>query len=250
MRLSLRFSGESCNKSLDDVPGKGYNIGMETDLFTLSAPAPPPGTETTPPTSRHAVCTGAGGLVECPHFTLEEHGVSGYGPRTFANAKADATWAYAVDFTTSGEQLTKRAAGERILQIPVGTTTEVCARLLTEHLRKLGARSLNVAGNGIYTLAQHYPTGQPQDLQAKLDTYVLKVLTLVHTEYPLSQVRSGGQTGVDEAGIKAGIALGIPTLALLPNGFRIRNAIGVDITMTRKAAWRRFVTNPPDDSIF
>lgn len=217
---------------------------MKPDLFTL----PTAESSTEAPAARvipaSAQPVGSDGLVVCPHFTLQEHAASGYGPRTFANAEADATWAYAIDFSTSGERLTARAAGARLLQTKVGTPSEEAATTLLAHLRALRATTLNVAGNGLYTLAQHFPQMQPAALQARLDAYVLKVLARVHAQYPLAQVRSGGQSGVDQAGIVAGIALGIPTLALLPHGFRMRTAIGDDISMTYRAAWRRFLPNP------
>ena len=215
---------------------------MTDDLFAAppAAPAPP----------EPAVTIGPDGLVVCPHFTLEEHADWSYVPRTKANAKADATWALAVDFTTAGELLTAKAAGQKLLQTKVGRPSEEAARELVAHLQQLQARTLNVAGNGLYTLVQHFPSGKPEELQAKLDAYVLRVLTQVHAVWPLTQIRSGGQTGVDEAGVKAGIALGIPTLALLPHGYRMRNAIGDDQRMSRGAAWRRFVPTPRSPDVF
>lgn len=223
--------------ALDVIPTFGHNNGMHThpspaaspvtpDLFArpeMSAPAAP--VALTPP---------------CPHFTLREDVSPSYAPRTYANAKADATFAYAVDFTTAGERLTQRAAGTRILQVPVGTPSADAAERLLAHLRHLQAHTLNVAGNGLYTLVRHFPHIPAQELQAKVDAYVLRVLALVHAQYPLTQVRSGGQTGIDESGIKAGIALGVPTLALLPNGYKIRTGGGEDITMSKAQAWRRF----------
>lgn len=225
---------------------------MTPDLF-LSQPAPatvavtPPAMPSEPTPVAPEI--GPDGLALCPHFTLEEHPSASYAPRTHANAAADATWAYAVDFTTAGEVLTAKAAGDRILQTKVGTPAEECSKQLVAHLRKLKARSLNIAGNGLYTLITNFP-GKPEQLQQKLDAFVLKVLTAVHTEYPLQQIRSGGQTGVDEAGAKAGIALGVPTLVLMPKGYRIRNAMASDYSMTRGGAWRRFVPSPPNPSLF
>ena len=47
-----------------------------------------------------------------------ENKSSSYAPRTFANAKsADLTIAFAIDFGTAGEQLTKKAAGQRYVAV-------------------------------------------------------------------------------------------------------------------------------------
>ena len=184
-------------------------------------------------------------LIPCPHFTLLEDSNWSYAPRTYANARADATLAYAADFTTRGEVLTAKAAGAKILQVAVGTPAGMAAERLLAHLRVLDAKSLNIAGNGIYSLSERFPHIPPDELQMKLDCYVLRVLTLVHATHPLQTVRSGGQTGVDQSGIRAGLALGIPTIALLPKGFRMRTAEGKDITTTFEVAWNRFVVPTP-----
>jgi hypothetical protein len=204
--------------------------------------------DTTPELALFDAARPAPVAAEYAHFALEEDASPSYQPRTLTNAEADATWAYAVDFDTAGERLTAAAAGAKLLQVRVGTPAAECARLLVEHLARLDAKSLNVAGNGLATLARQFPNTKlnPATLQAKLDAYVLAVLREVHAARPLKQVRSGGQSGVDEAGAKAAIALGIPTRVLMPKGFRFRNALGEDRTMTRAAAWRRFVPRRDD----
>ena len=45
----------------------------------------------------------------------------------------------------------------------------------------------------------------------------------------ISEIRSGGQTGVDEAGIIAAQRLGIPSSVHAPRGFVFRNKEGQDI---------------------
>ena len=50
----------------------------------------------------------------------------------------------------------------------------------------------------------------------------------MHEHWPLKHVRSGGQTGVDMAGVTAAHALGIDVLALLPKGFVQRATDKVD----------------------
>ncbi len=156
-----------------------------------------------------------------------EHPSPSYSPRTYANAKsADLTVAFAVDFTTAGEKLTHKAAGDRYVGIPLSEDPIQAARLLYKALRDRDAHSLNVAGNGIYTLAKHGWT------QARTNDYVHAVLAKVHEHWPLKHVRSGGQTGVDIAGVTAAFALGIDVTALLPKGFVQRAADKIDRQMT------------------
>ncbi len=83
---------------------------------------------------------------------------------------------------------------------------------------------MNIAGNGLYTLVQYRWT------QARINQWVYDVLKLVHHTADLRTVRSGGQTGVDLAGLVAGCALGLPTTGLFPRGFRQRDAEGIDIS--------------------
>ena len=81
---------------------------------------------------------------------------------------------------------------------------------------------LNVAGNGIYTLA---PQGWSQE---SLNKHLHEILERVHTHWPLTRVISGGQTGVDLAGVTAAHALGIPVAATLPKGYLQRALDNVD----------------------
>lgn len=158
-----------------------------------------------------------------------EHASSNYSPRTWANAKgADLTVAFAVDFTTAGEKLTHKAAGDRYVGIDLAMESMQAARTLYRAMRAFDAHSLNVAGNGIYTLAKHGWT------QERVDAYVFAVLAKVHEHWPIQHVRSGGQTGVDMAGVTAAHALGIDALALLPKGFIQRGADKVDLAMTKE----------------
>lgn len=72
-----------------------------------------------------------------------------------------------------------------------------------------------------------------------VDKYVFDVLSLVHHRHGIGSLRSGGQTGADEAGIKAGLQLFIPCTALLPAGYMVRTALGRDIRQTESATRSR-----------
>ncbi len=157
-----------------------------------------------------------------PLIVIRAHPNEGYRDRTIENAhKAHLTFAYAMDFSTAGEQLTKRAAGANYCAIEWGN--HKAADLLTPALVSRKATILNVAGNGGYTFAQHKIS------QETVNQAVYDILKQVHKRAPLLQIVSGGQTGVDVAGAVAGIALGIPIEITLPKGFRQRNEQGKEI---------------------
>lgn len=58
--------------------------------------------------------------------------------------------------------------------------------------------------------------------QETLDAYLYKIFEKVLPRHPLEHVRSGGQTGADEAGVKALDQLGVDTTIVYPKGYRIR----------------------------
>lgn len=165
-------------------------------------------------------------------LAILEHSSSSYAPRTYANAaKGDVTIAIAVDYSTAGEKLTHKAAGDKYLKLDPKDGELENARKLYAHLKQLGKSLpvINVAGNGIYTLAKHDVS---QDL---INIYVLHILAKVHEYWPIGEIVSGGQTGVDLAGGVSGVVLGIPTTMLLPKGFKQRFGDGIDILQTEKA---------------
>jgi hypothetical protein len=153
-----------------------------------------------------------------------------YVPRTTANAEAaDVTVAFAVDFNTGGEKLTRAKAGPRYVGIPFGSDVAAAAEKLADFIVKREGTSLNVAGNGIYTLTEHGVS------QARANKWVLDVLALVVKKVTLADLRSGGQTGIDQAGLVAALVLGIPALGYYPKNFRRRNAKGEEFTSTEPA---------------
>ena len=161
---------------------------------------------------------------DLPPITLEAHALRDYGPRTGVNARAaDTTVAFATDFTTHGERLTKKVAGSTYVDIPFGSDVQSAADRLIRFMKARGAVKLNVAGNGIYTLKLSKVS------QALANQWVYEVLKQVHAAVRLVNIRSGGQTGVDEAGLVAGLALGVPVIGLYPAGFRQRLESGVDV---------------------
>lgn len=160
-----------------------------------------------------------------------EHQSTNYRDRTIVNASADCTIAVAIDFSTTGELLTKNSVLKQDkLFIPIGFHTGMywkqeltydigsCISLINGY----GIKTLNIAGNGIYTL---------KCSQENIDEFVFHLLSgiVADIDNPLQSIRSGGQTGIDEAGLKAAVKLGIPAICLAPKGWKFRDADGIDI---------------------
>ena len=93
-------------------------------------------------------------------------------------------------------------------------------------LKKNDCHVVNVAGNGIYTLQKKGVT------QEMANQFVYDVLKLVSTHWSITKVVSGGQTGMDIAGLVAGCALDIETIGTWPKGFKMRFEDGKDVSMT------------------
>lgn len=161
------------------------------------------------------------------NLTLVEHKSSSYSPRTYHNASYGVTLAVATDFTTAGERLTHKASGGKIVQIDYFNTLDkrYPARALYSMLKKHDCHTVNVAGNGIYTLQKKGVT------QRKANQYVYDILKLVNQHWPITKIVSGGQTGMDIAGLVAGAALGIETIGTWPAGYLMRWEDGKDVQM-------------------
>ena len=161
-------------------------------------------------------------------FSISES--SGYRQRTIENAEwSDLTLALAVDFNTAGEKLTKTAAGDKWagLELKVISNSLAISEIaLSDIASRYKGQSikLNIAGNGIYTFNQ-YGISQEQ-----VNEIVLIVIQLLR-QYgvSISEIRSGGQTGVDEAGIIAAQRLGIPNEVHTTADWKFRGADGKDV---------------------
>lgn len=166
------------------------------------------------------------------NLKIVEHKSSSYAPRTYHNAAvADLTIAFAVDFTTAGEKLTKKAAGAKLVEIDLHTyrhSVVEAARAVYKEACKLDAECFNVAGNGIYTLHKHGWT------QEEINQFVFEIFKPIAKHWYVGKIVSGGQTGVDLAGGVAGAALSIETIMMLPKGFKQRHEDGVDICHTEE----------------
>lgn len=165
---------------------------------------------------------------------FQEHTETGYALRTWENAKrADLTIAFAIDFHTPGELLTRKAAYGKYYSIEIkdffktGYSEQIQKLIKILHSKKVS--KLNIAGNGIYTLKYYFK-------QEEVDAFILQFLNALIYFYEENygdsnfSVRSGGQTGVDEAALKAGDKLGLETICLAPKHWMFRNEKGIDIS--------------------
>ncbi len=167
-----------------------------------------------------------------PALVLQEHPAEGYRSRTLINAQqADLTVAFAVDFDTAGERLTKSAAAGRYVAIAHATPVSDAVKALCDVLKRLpGPAVLNVAGNGLYTFQKKLGLGQ-----AEVNAWVHSMLERVHRSTPLARIRSGGQTGADTAGLVSALALQVPALGLYPKGFLRRDTRQQDYCSSAQA---------------
>lgn len=161
-------------------------------------------------------------------LTVTQNHNGSYFTRTKANAnKSDLTCAVAIDFTTKGELLTKQEAGNRYIGLNLNTPSIDCARKLYQALVQHNAKSLNLAGNGMFTLSKHKIS------QRRVNLWVYDMLSLIKAHYPIQiQLMSGGQTGVDIAAAVAGPLLNIETEINFPLGYKQRLPSGLDVLQT------------------
>lgn len=171
----------------------------------------------------------------------------GYQQRTRENAQhpdVDFTIAFAVDFSTYGEKCTAKAAGDSLIAVDIEQkdgwlqtapsdafkAADEVFSILPEEFQNGEPMGLNIAGNGIYTLFANDSEQESSVLQGRIDEFVTGVLVgLRNKGVVISTIRSGGQTGVDEAGAYAGVCLGVPTSVHAPKGFLMRDASGKDL---------------------
>lgn len=163
---------------------------------------------------------------------FQEDTSKGYAQRTKKNASCDATIAIAINFNTAGEVLTKKLVKEQNKKyIPLDgnnlTITEERISKIVDMLNSVNAKTLNIAGNGIYSLKGKYTQNEVDNFTYDL---IKQIIESPKLENQITLIRTGGQTGFDEAGAKAGIKLNIPTIVLAPKGWKFRNINGIDIS--------------------
>ncbi len=159
-------------------------------------------------------------------LTLSASSVAGYSERTRVNAQESHLTVYFYDaryHQTSGMRLTQKYSRAFVpLCVNVGQQKQQAQEILRaiKALSSVQNRSsfvLNIAGNGISRFDKKMT-------QCELNAYVYECLREVEKELQEPwEIRSGGQTGADWAGLVAGCALGKPVLGYFPKGFLQRD---------------------------
>lgn len=170
-------------------------------------------------------------------------GNNSYPSRTRENANwSDITIALAQDFNTAGEKLTKNAAGNKYVSSTLSTesndASEIAENLYSQikAKRKTDNLKINISGNGIYSMSQN---------QAYYNDLMTQILEKLQNKgVTISEIRSGGQTGIDEAGIIAAQRLGIPNEVHSTANFMFRDKSGKDIS-DEQAFKNRFLSSTP-----
>jgi len=152
---------------------------------------------------------------------------SAYPPRTYYNAtNSDITIAFAVDFNTPGERLTRKASEGKIVSIDV-TKDNIVKDYLKEIPDEEIGIVVNIAGNSIVTLLKRNVT------QNDIDQCVYEFIEELSQYRKIKKIRCGGQSGADIAGAKAGYRLNIPVTITMPQGYLTRESDGKDRTNTK-----------------
>ena len=165
---------------------------------------------------------------------FEESQNPNYPARTIENVtRADATLVFAIDFFSRGEFLAKEICDryrKPCVRLDLSNLEINLSRLdrCVSELIKCGKRDIiiNIAGNGTYTKGM---ISQPV-----LDIFIYKFLfelveCLKKRGIRILLIRSGGQSGSDEAGLKAAVKLEIPAICLAPRGWRWSSKEGLEV---------------------
>lgn len=160
-------------------------------------------------------------------ITFNEIQKKGYAARTAHNImKCGVTIAFATDFKTKGELLTKKLCEQyKKPYIPVDFNNK---ELSDERVNRIAnwfhthdrSGVINIAGNGIYSL---------NETQDELNRFMESFFEKLEWCIGIDLIISGGQTGFDEAGIVAADWMGYDCEVNAPKGWCFRNKQGKDI---------------------
>lgn len=169
-------------------------------------------------------------------ITFLQHNSTQYPPRTYENASADATIAFAFNFNTPGELLTKDSVkAQSKLYLPINVKTPydmVRIKSVSLQISDRKATTLNIAGNQLATAIKY---GYTQDsVDESVYRYLYAILHHPGFDANITLIRSGGQSGFDEAGLKAAVRLGIPAICLCPRGWKFADINGKTICDERQ----------------
>lgn len=158
-----------------------------------------------------------------------------YSQRTRENAaNSDATIAFAYDFNTAWEKLTKSAAWNKYNSISIKNlsyqTLESKMREIADKLPADRDLTINIAGNWMYTLSAN--SDSDQEYYNKL---LQEAISMLLSERPnIKTIISWWQTWIDEAWIIAGQRLWLKTIVNAPKWWKFRDASWKDISDENK----------------
>lgn len=143
--------------------------------------------------------------------------------------------AFAMDFTTAGERVTKSFCKKHNkIYVPVSLSNEMNSTRLQSiitfidnsiYARKLdNGLCLNIAGNGLYTLEK-----EQKFYDEWMELFIWALTRWAVDKFIIVSACSGGQTGIDEAGAKATDHWKIPTIIRAPKKWLFRGKNGEDI---------------------
>lgn len=145
---------------------------------------------------------------------------SGYEHRTYENVRlADITIAFAKVPDSPGEVMTREAAklyNKPFIMVDLSSDNIIMERF--DPCNVANIHSINVAGNGMSRFVHFHVT---QEMIDQIVYNYIRNFIIIH-KLDIKEIRSGGQTGADESGLKAAIKLGIKAICLCPKGWRLR----------------------------
>jgi hypothetical protein len=175
---------------------------------------------------------------------FETSDIPGYPDRTYKNASADYTIAIATNFDSAGEILTRKAVREQkgeVSYIPIQLGEYLF--IMDNEIKRVVSRinglpnkgtSVNIAGNSLKTFAAKFPGITQQQVDEFVKDTLYRIYTHPDLIYKPSLLRCGGQSGVDEAGAKAGLALQIKTLIYGPKDWKYIDESGNTVSDVNK----------------
>jgi len=167
---------------------------------------------------------------------------SNYTGRTEQNARyGDVTVIISQDEKSAGTVKTKKEAGEKGVSIKYNDkkTQDIADIIITKlNMTNKAEASINFAGNEIANFVPVYKEyiRDQAKLQSKVDEFAYEVLNKIvispRLQTEIKDIRTGGQTGIDEAFSKAASRLFITNSIVAPKNWMFRNyLIGEDGTI-------------------
>lgn len=142
-------------------------------------------------------------------------------------SKSDIVLGLGTDFTTKDEKFIENTAAffNKWHGVKIGSKKNIskdfkpskdAIDMIVKNMANIGGSVVNVIGNDISVLEKNGYT------QADIDKYIYNILSEIVKQYPITELRSNGQTGIAEASIKAAKRLGIPVMIVAYKNYQLR----------------------------